>query len=231
MNTTLASLLGAAYDGALAPEHLADLRKSGLTDETIRAQHIRSVPPRLIPRLLGFDIAGIQSALLFPFRSPAGGFMDLARVKVFPALKTRKGTLKYLQPRGSQPRLYFAVSCMREVLEGTDPLWLVEGEKKALAVAQLGLPAVGFCGVEGWHIKGSRDLLADFAAIRLRDRVVKVVPDGDCQTNPNVTRAIVRLGHGLHRIGIGVRPQVVRLPAGGPAGKVGIDDFIVGHSA
>jgi hypothetical protein len=35
-----------------------------------------------------------------------------------------------------------------------EPLYLVESEKKALAVAQLGLPAVAFCGIEGWHVGG-----------------------------------------------------------------------------
>ena len=38
---------------------------------------------------------------------------------------------------------------MRAVLEDHTPLWAIEGEKKSLAVAQLGLPAIGFCGVEG----------------------------------------------------------------------------------
>ena len=59
--------------------------------------------------------------------------------------------MKYLQPRGSGARLFFTRPTLGESLEGTAPLWLVEGEKKALAVAQLGLPAVGFCGIEGWH--------------------------------------------------------------------------------
>jgi uncharacterized protein DUF3854 len=218
MSRTLASLLGPVYGGALAPEHLADLRKSGLTDETIQAQYIRSVPPCLIPRLLGFDVRDVQSALLFPFRSPAGGFMDHVRIKVFPALTDRKGhTLKYLQRRGSAPRLYFVGSCIDEVLHGSGPLWLVEGEKKSLAVAQVGLPAVGFCGVQGWHTRGTRELLPEFAALRLEGRLVQVVPDGDYETNPDVQRAVRRCADALRARGAQPRRVVVPAPVEVPA--------------
>jgi hypothetical protein len=230
LNPHLEFLLSSVYDGALAPAHREDLEKSGLAKETIEGQFIRSVPPDMIRHLLGFDIPAITSALLFPFRSPAGGFMDHVRMKIFPTLAkvTRNGTphwiaaadqrpedikherVKYLQPKGSDPRLYFVSACLREGLEGDEPLWLVEGEKKALAVAQMGLPAVGFCGVEGWHVKGSRALLGDFAALRLRDRIIEVLPDGDYKTNEDVRRAVRRLGVALAEAG--ARPRAVLLP-------------------
>jgi hypothetical protein len=231
VNAHLEFLISAVYDGALAPEHREDLERSGLGKEMIQAQFIRSGPPHLIGPLLGYDLPAIRSALLFPFRSPAGGFMDHARMKIFPTLVkvTREGetrwvpaaelqaqdvkheTVKYLQPKGSEPRLYFVAACLRDVLEGAAPLWIVEGEKKAIAVAQLGLPAVGVCGVEGWHQKGTTALLADFDALRLRDRIIELVPDGDYQTNPDVKRAIQRFGGAL--LARGARPRVVLLPS------------------
>lgn len=210
-NPFLEHLLSRAYDGTLAPEHLADLRKSSITDDTIDLQFIRSVPPVMIPRLLGFDVAEIRSALLFPFRAPAGGFMNHVRIKIFPPLTNAEGhTMKYLQPRGSGPRLYFAASCLREAREGDTPLWIVEGEKKALAVAQLGLPAVGICGVEGWHVAGRLRLLADFDAIRLQGRCVELLPDGDYDTNRHVRRAVNDLAQQL--VIRGARPGVRHLP-------------------
>jgi hypothetical protein len=212
VNPFLAHVLSRAYDGSLAPEHREDLRKSGLSDETIAAQFIRSVPPGMIGKLLGFEMPGVRSALLFPFRSSRGGFMDHVRLKVFPSLTDRDGhTVKYLQPKASSPRLYFVAGCLSDALDSDVPLWLVEGEKKALSVAQLGLPAVGFCGVEGWHTRGARDLLADFGAVRLRDRIVEVLPDGDYQTNPDVKRAVQRLGAAL--ASRGAKPRVVLLPS------------------
>ncbi len=184
--TALELLLSPLYPGDLAPEHLRDLRKSGLTDETIQAHKIRSVPPSMIGQLLEFDIPAIRSAMLIPFADPAGGFMDHVRLKIFPPLTSKDGqTVKYLQPRGSGVRLFFPLPALPEL--GSDKsLWLVEGEKKALAVAQLGLPAVGFCGIEGWHVAGSQQLINDFDYIRLKDRVVELVPDGDVATNQNV---------------------------------------------
>ncbi|MEX2222779.1 MAG: DUF3854 domain-containing protein [Candidatus Rokuibacteriota bacterium] len=212
MKAHLASLLWRVYDGALAPEHLADLRKSGLTDETIADQLFRSVPPATIPRLVGFECPRARSMMLIPFRSPAGGFMDHVRVKIFPPLTDAAGhSVKYLQPRGAGPRVYFVARCLADVLEGDAPLWIVEGEKKALAVAQLGLPAVGICGVEGWHQRGDERLLPDFDALRLRGRIVDVLPDGDYHTNPNVRRAVQRLGYALDARG--AQPRVRLLPS------------------
>jgi hypothetical protein len=154
----------------------------------------------------------VQSAMLLPYRAPAGGFMDHVRVKIFPPLTDADGhAVKYLQPKGSAPRLYFVARCLRQVLEDDAPLWIVEGEKKSLAVAQLGLPAIGIAGVEGWHRRGDDRLLPDFDAIRLRDRTVEVVPDGDYQTNPDVKRAIQRFGYALDERG--ARPRVVLLPS------------------
>lgn len=211
MTPWLAHLLSRVYDGALAPEHIADLRKSTLTDETIAAQFIRSVPPAMIGRLLGFDPPGVTSALLFPFRSPAGGFMDHVRIKLFPPLTDATGhAVKYLQPKGSRPRLYFVASCLERVLRSDEPLWITEGEKKACCVAQLGYPVVGIVGVQGWHAKGSCLLLPDFDAIPLRGRVIELLPDSDYQTNPDVERAIRSLGYAL--AARGAQPGVRLLP-------------------
>jgi hypothetical protein len=127
----LTFLLSGIYSGALAPEHLADLRKSGLRDDTIQAHRIMSVPPSMIGQLLGFDIAAIRSAMLIPFPDPRGGYMDHVRLKIFPSFQDRRGhTIKYLQPARCEARLYFPWSTL-SALDGSAPLWLVEGEKRA----------------------------------------------------------------------------------------------------
>ncbi len=204
-------LLSTVYRGSLALEHREDLEKSGLNPETIHLQRIRSVPPWLIPNLLGFDKLAIVSALLFPFPDPTGGFMDHIRVKIFPTFKEKdRQTTKYLQPKNSGVRLFFPLQTMTEVLQGNSPLWLVEGEKKSLAVAQLGLAAVGFGGIEGWHTKGSMDLITDFGHIFLKDRLVELVPDGDVQTNPYIRRGAERFALALQAQG--ARPRLVVLP-------------------
>lgn len=204
-------LMTVLYDGLLHAEHRADLHKSTLTDETIRAHKFRTIPPAMIDALVGFATPKVISAYVLPFPDPAGGFMPHIRCKVFPSFEDKKGrTVKYLGPRGDGPRVFFPMPTMTETLQGTAPLWVVEGAKKALSLAQLGRPAVGFEGIQGWHSAGSRDLLPDFNMIQLKGRVVELVPDGDWRTNPDVARGAEQLALALEARGARVR--IVMLP-------------------
>ncbi|MBI2015312.1 MAG: DUF3854 domain-containing protein [Candidatus Rokubacteria bacterium] len=174
-------------------------------------QRFRTIPPDMIDRLLGFPAPQVRSAYLLPFPDPRGGFMDHIRLRVFPPYRDRHGSLvKYLGPRGAAPRVFFPLVSMEAVLHGTEPLWAVEGAKKSLAVAQLGLPAVGFEGIEAWHVGGTRALLPDFDLVTLSGRVVELVPDGDVRTNPNVERGALRFADALDARGARVR--IVLLP-------------------
>src|SRR5262249_33350098 len=115
-----------ADEGPIAPEHLEDLRKSSLTDQTICRQRFRTLWPKKIEALLGFGMAGLNSGLLIPFPDPQGGFMDHIRLKVFPQLKDAAGhTIKYLQPKGSGVRLFFPLEILDAALHGNDALWLI----------------------------------------------------------------------------------------------------------
>jgi hypothetical protein len=214
-------LLSSVYDGtSLHSEHLADLRKSGLTDETITTQKIRTIPPHMINQLLGFEAPKVRHAYLIPFADPRGGWMDHVRMKIFPLIATENGTIKYLQPRRSGVRIYFPLATFDAVLWMADPLYIVEGEKKALSVAQLGLPAIGICGIEGWHQAGAHDLHPDLDDVGLEGRVVNVVPDADVRTNPVVHRAVHRLGDALAARGAEGKLVLV------PEGYKGIDDYL-----
>jgi hypothetical protein len=212
MNPHLDFLLSCLYDDFLGADHRADLHKSSLTDATIRLQKIRSVPPHMIEhqQLLGFATPQVISAYLIRFADPRGGWMNHPRMKIFPALTTTRGTIKYLQPRDSGVRIFFPVATLPAVLHTADPLYAIEGEKKSLSVAQLGLPAIGFCGIEGLHVKDSRDLHPDLDDVGLRGRVVNIIPDGDWRTNVAVNRAVNQLAAALERRG--AHPQIISLP-------------------
>ena len=230
MNRHLEFLLSSAYDRRdLHPEHLADLRKSGLSDETIRDHKIRTVPPLdMIDALLGYRAPNVKSAYLTPFPNPLGGWLDYVKLKVFAfddvmtevradhidEYRDRRryngGRRKYLVQRASAPRLYFPIPTMARALEGAETLWIVEGMKKALALMQLALPAIGIESAWSWHLKGSRGLLPDFDQVRLKGRGVKVVPDGDINTEPMIARAYYGFVGALHRRGAHV--QLVMLP-------------------
>jgi hypothetical protein len=210
MHPHLDSLLSRLYDELLHPEHLADLRRSGISDETFARQKIRTVPPSMIEPLLGFDAPQVRHAYLIPFPDPRGGWMNHVRMKVFPSVATGRGTIKYLQPKRSGVRIFFPLATLNAVMHTTEPLYFVEGEKKALAVAQLGLPAVGMSGVEGWHVAGARDLHPDLDDVGQRGRLVRILPDGDVHTNPAIARAVYRLSAALERRGAVV--QIALLP-------------------
>lgn len=213
MNPHLDFLLSIAFDDmTLHPEHRADLAKSGITEATRRLQKIRTIPPHMIDQLAGFRVpAVVTSAYCIPYPDPAGGFMPHVRMKVFPPITEGDGpTLKYLQPPRSGVRVFFPIATIPAVI-GTDrPLWIIEGEKKALAVAQLGLPTIGIAGINGWNMRGLRQLHSDFERITLMGRVVELVPDSDWQTHPRVRAAVGALATAL--AGAGARPRVVVLP-------------------
>ena len=73
-------------DLSLHPDHLADLRKSGLSDGTIRQSGIYSVPPGDINRKLGFNDSRIESVMAFPYPGCDG----FERYRLFPSLEDRK---------------------------------------------------------------------------------------------------------------------------------------------
>jgi len=175
----------------------------------------------MIDQLLGFPAPNVLHAYLIPFADPRGGWLDHVRIKVFPTNVTHAGTTKYLQPRRSGVRVYFPLAALDAVLHSDAPLYIVEGEKKALSVAQLGLPTIGICGVEGWHLGGGQRLHPDLDDVGLRGRVVHVIPDADVRTNAAVHRAVNRLGEALSARGATAKLVLV------PTGYKGIDDYLV----
>src|SRR5215831_6943522 len=193
------------------PAHLADLRASGLTDDTIRAAGVYSLHPRDIA--LFFNLRQgvpekIESALCFPYR---GG--TFARIKLFPAL----GKMKYAQPPNTSARLYmpFAVS--------DRAVYLCEGEKKTLAAHQAGLHAVGIGGVWSWLSNGQP--IDDLILVEWDGLDVTVIPDSDVFRRGDLLRAIYALGCELRAQGASVYVAEIPQPSGA---KIGLDDFLVG---
>ncbi len=212
MNPHLELLLSPVFAGALAPAHREDLEKSGITEASRLDQAIRSVPPSEFNRLLDFRAPpAVTSLMLLPYLDPAGRYFDMFQVKCFPPLVDADGhTTKYLQPRGTSPRVYFVRSVLPIVMDLTVPLYVVEGSKKAIAAAQLGFAAVGFAGIQGWHVRGSWRLLDDFYRVPLVGRRVELVPDGDIATNPAVEKGAADFAEALEAAGANV--HVVQVP-------------------
>jgi len=208
----------------LYPEHLADLRKSGLSDQTILDAKIYSVSSSDFSRKLGFNDPKIESLMAFPYPG-CGGF---ERFKIFPPLDGRR----YLQPKGSGSHLYIPDAVEKILGDPTIPIYITEGEKKTLKAIQEGLPCVGLGGLWNWsNGDDEKTLITDFDRIEFRGRLVFLVPDNDwLEPNRhgeqrNLQQAVFELGYRL--IDRGAQVFVIELP---PGPLKGLDDYLCQHT-
>jgi putative DNA primase/helicase len=222
----------------LAERDLDDLRASGLSDWTIyRNDLYTETNPRKVAALINWrpNFAGQDppwhcqgGALVFPYRDWGGKTTSFARVRPhYP--RTRNGDpVKYEQPAGASPRAYYPRDSLPLLRDGTSPLFLVEGEKKAKALGQLGLAAVGIGGVWCWKPGGKEELIPDLAVIPLAGRDVYIVFDWDPkeQTRQHTFGSARRLARVLKAAGAR-EVYWVELPPGPRGRKQGPDDFLV----
>jgi len=207
--------------------HLKDLKKSGLSEETIQQAKIYSVPPCDIDKQLGANYSWMEGKSLMAFPYPeCDGF---ERYKVFPSTE---GQPKYLQKKDTGNRIYILEKVRPLLSNPSIPLYITEGEKKTLKVCQEGLLCIGLGGLWNWS-DGSEDknLIPDFEKIALQSREVFIVPDNDW-LNPNrhgepknLREAVNKLAHRL--IDRGAKPFIIHLPEGS---LKGIDDYLSKHS-
>lgn len=207
------------------PEHFADLKKSGLSDEIILASGVYSVTPRDIPKILGFNPQEVTSALAFPYHGS-----DFTRLKVFPAYEDNAGhKIKYLQKKGSGVHLYIPPGIDDRLADESVPLYITEGEKKTLRGSQAGLTCVGIGGIWNWKASSNNNLIPDIENLPLVHREVFIIPDSDFLQNKNILSAVYQLGLALEKKSALVK--VVCLPLGESDSKTGLDDFFVSQTA
>jgi hypothetical protein len=225
----------------LLPQHLDDLRRSGLVDETIRAAHLRSEKDsKLIGALLGWrgPAKTLGDCLVFPYPDRDGTYNGYSRVKPDkPRVGKKDGKPnKYESPIGKSNRVFFPPHTLAVLGDVAIPLIITEGEKKCLKSDQEGFVCLGLVGVYGWQAKRTekekskdapRKLIADLKHIPWKDRTTYIVFDSDIAGNSMVQWAEWHLAEALTIAGASVK--VVRLPAGPDGAKVGLDDYLVLH--
>lgn len=165
-------------------DHLADLRKSGLKDETLMACRFQTVSLDDLEQL-GPRYEPVLSAYRIPYFDVKGERIDFVRLKLFPPVKEADGhEQKYWQPFGSRPHLYLPpiVNWQSIASTPTNPIIIAEGEKKSAAGCQLGLAVIGIGGCWCWRMTQDDDekvFLPDFDWFDWKNRDVELCPDSD----------------------------------------------------
>jgi len=205
---------------SLHPEHLEDLRKSGISDETIRGLGIYSARPDDVARLVGWDPPGIKSALVFPYPGAEG----FCRLKVFPPFKDKGGkSVRYLQRPMSGVHLYIPPFAERVLRDPTVPLAWSEGEKKAAKACQEGIPCGGLGGLWNWLEERKPIARLDEIAHVERDEIL--YPDSDLWSRPDLQQPVYAFGKELESRGPKVRVAII--PPGLNGEKQGLDDYLI----
>ena len=218
---------------SMHPDHLADLRKSALSDETILGAGIKSVPPRDIPKKLGFDIPGLISMYEIPYPGCEG----YSRFKAFYAdseryYKDGSEKPKYMARKDSGNCLYIPLKVIPILKDVSIPLYITEGEKKSLKATKEGLPCIAISGLWNWS-NGNKELLTDFDQIELNGRTVFIVPDNDFLLpnrkgeRKNLKQAVHELAYCL--IDNGAKVDWIEIPQEGDK-KVGLDDYLCSYT-
>ncbi|NQU20949.1 MAG: DUF3854 domain-containing protein [Candidatus Nealsonbacteria bacterium] len=216
----------------ILPHHQENLRRSGLSDATIRASGIYSeTDHQKLASLLNRKRYSRKNGpgLVFPYFDQAGAIV-LCRIKPDRPPQNANGkAAKYLAPSGSPVRVYIPQSVNGDLAKVERPLLLTEGEKKSLCATQNGFLCVALSGVDCWHARKSSALLPDLEQMRWKGREVYLAFDSDAVENENVRDNERLLAATLGNYGATVK--IVRLPAGPGGAKVGLDDYVVAEGA
>lgn len=162
---------------------------------------------------------------------------------------SRKPRAKYLSPPGARPMLYFPPGTRAEWLQDSSlPIYLVEGEKKTLALHDLGWHglsdaaerprwlSVGIGGVWNWRGRTGTETgpngerlpvtgaIQDLNLLAWRGRRVVIVFDTNVRSNPQVQAARWELTRELRRRG--ARVNWFHWPRGVPESVNGVDDLV-----
>ncbi|MBN9518545.1 DUF3987 domain-containing protein [bacterium] len=225
---------------SLLPQHLDDLRRSGLSDvQVARCGFYSEADPAAVAKLLSRTDAALVAALgpclCLPFAGPDGRPLGYTRCKPDRPRTADKGkVVKYESPVGAPNRAYVPPGTRAALADPAVPLLVTEGEKKAAKADQDGFPCVGLVGVYGWQKKRTdpaapRELIPDLAAVAWAGRAVFVAYDSDLADKPEVRLAEWHLAEALAAAGAVVR--AVRLPHGPGGAKAGLDDFLLARGS
>ena len=222
-----------------------DLARSGITLQDALALGMDIVDAPQLASLGHRSTAA--GGIVFPYWDPfagngAGAFTPpktFHRVRLLGAtggFAAQTKQQRYIQPPGTLNSVYVpklvagAAHNWAVFLKGREPVYITEGEKKAIAACAAGFPTLGLGGVDVYRSqKRGVDALPLLAECDWRTRLVFIVFDTDNADGLKleVLRSAQRLMDWL--VVLGAAPELVILPPNADGGKQGWDDYLVRH--
>jgi P4 family phage/plasmid primase-like protien len=212
----------------LSPAHRAELERASAIDPVVIAERgYRTVvyAERDSVAALGLVAKGRDAypGLLLPMFRATGEPIGAQFKPATPGIINGR-SVKYLSARGQCSRLDVHPRNRARVVDPSVPLWITEGIKKADALTSRGRCVIALMGVYNWRNKLAT--LGDWEDIPLKGREIVLCFDADARKNPNVARAMVRLGRWLRSKGAArVAFLIVPHEVGGVPVK-GADDYL-----
>jgi hypothetical protein len=193
----------------LAEEHRAHLRTSGLSDETIAACRFETivgdaVSETYLARILGWKSkppkdAPLGRGILIPYLQPDGSPTTCFafrpdRPRPMPGKDKPAKYLRTSRGEGEGSPPYLPANGHALIASPLAPIVIVEGEKKAAAIAQVGIGTIGIGGVWNAHVKreceaAGRYKLNEEIGVHTRFKDVVICFDADAYTNDMVMDA------------------------------------------
>lgn len=197
----------------LLAHHLVDLRKSKLSNKIILGARIYSASSAEAKILLKRKTE-VGAGYVIPYLYIDGFSEHDLNFKPdvpLPSNEEGKKPRKYLQPIGAEPHLYIPSKVWPIVNDISIPIFITEGEKKALKACQEGYFTIAISGV--WNWSSGHEPIKDFDLIKWDGRIVYLVFDSDKFSNKSVLLAERRLAETL--TAYGARVKIIDLPEDG----------------
>jgi hypothetical protein len=212
----------------LSPQHLAELRQSGISDAQFGARgYLTMMNGRALPQLFNTTQHRLHG-LLIPVWNTRGEISNY-QLKPDNLRSTDDGKPNKYETAANGRICLDVPTAARPLLHDAEaPLWITEGAKKVDAAVSNGISCtIGLLGV--WMWRGEKRTLRDWDDIWLKNREVIIAFDSDVMTKASVRGALEALTSTLTYLGARVRYCLLPdLPDGR---KCGLDDFLVsGHT-
>lgn len=208
---------------------IEDLKRSGLDEADYRKMKLLPCDEDEAEAVLGSSFATF--GYVMPYFDINNKPIESIRFKFLEELRNQSNkVVKYSQPKGSEPKLYFppCIKWAKLLKDSSIPITFTEGEKKAYKACKEGIPTIGLGGV--WSFKSKRlrkPLIDDFKNIELPGRKILLCFDNDSRSNEDVMRALRAFAKELSNHGAEVFSK--NLPFN-PYQKIGLDDYLLEHS-